>query len=207
MYQMRQWLFKTVAAEINSKGFGGVSLKLMRQSSKLSRAKFRQRFPNKQKLFEALVDEIAEAHREFFKESIEGTDDPRERLIIFFTSSSQFIDRHLSLGHVIVRGLIGTRIDTKEHIYLAYEPLHQSIMTDLHSAGIVDKSSRLLLSDLAEILFIVIFFGGCPPKITMEYLSYTNPRMVGQSVLEGLRRRYSDDGLHGESPALVRVLP
>jgi AcrR family transcriptional regulator len=189
MDSSRRWLFRIVAPEIIAKGFAHVDVSQLAKTGGLNPRQVQERFPDKNALIFALIDEINAAHRDLFDRGLSEMGDPQERLVHFFVSSFDFIDQHPGLAQIIAIALLGSEPELKERVYEDYESLFAQILDDLLAAGIIPDQSSLLVADLSEVLISVIFLGGSP-RLQMEYMSFVNPRSVAQSVLKALRERY-----------------
>jgi len=187
---IRQWLFKTVTAELNAEGFAGVSLTKTARTGGVSPAQVRELFPDTHALLFALVDEISGAHRDFILQACRDVADPQERLVHFVISALAFVNQNPALAHVIVIALLGSDPLVKERVHEAYGRLFGLMLDDLVAEGIISDRSPLLVSDLTTVLLSVIFLGGSP-QLHMEYLSFVYPRNVALSALEALKKRYA----------------
>ncbi len=187
---IRQWLFKTVTAELNAEGFAGLSLAKTARAGGMSLAQVSELFPDTHALLFALVDEIIGAHRDFILQACQDVVDPRERLVQFVIGALAFVNRNPSLAHVIVISLLGSDPLVKERVHEAYGRLFSLMLDDLVSEGIVSDRSPLLLGDLTTVLLSVVFLGGSP-QLHMDYLSFVYPRNVALSALDALRKRYA----------------
>lgn len=185
----RRWLFRKVAPEIIAKGFSRVDIRQLAKSGGLDPRQVQERFPDKDALLFALIDEINAAHGDVFQRQLPEITAPQERLVHFFVSSFDFIDQHPGLAQVIAISLLGSDPKLKEHVIAVYEGLFSQILDDLQAADIIPDRSPLLVSDLTEVLISVIFLGGSP-RLQMEYVSFVNPRSVAQSMLKALQTRY-----------------
>jgi AcrR family transcriptional regulator len=187
---VRQWLFKTVTAELNAEGFAGISLRETARAGGMDVAQMRELFPDTHALLFALVDEISGAHRDFILQACQEVAGPQERLVRFVISALAFVNQNPALAHVIVIALLGSDPLVKERVHEAYGQLFALMLDDLVAAGILSDRSPLLVADLTTVLLSVVFLGGSP-QLHMDYLSFVYPRNVALSALEALRKRYA----------------
>ncbi len=187
---IRQWLFKTVAAELNAEGIAGISLIRAARAGGMSLDQVSELFPDPHALLYALVDEITGAHRDFILRACQEVVDPQERLIQFMISALAFANQNPALAHVIVIALLGSDPLMKERVHEAYGRLFALMLDDLMVEGVISDRSPLLVADLTTVLLSVIFLGGSP-QLHMEYLSFVYPRNVALSALDALRKRYA----------------
>jgi AcrR family transcriptional regulator len=183
-------LFKTVARQLVLEGLEEADLAALAQAGGMTREELRQRYPTRDALIAALIDEISLAHEEFVLAAIRGESAAGELAIAFLTASLDFGDDHPTLTQVIVLALLGNDADLKERTHENYAQFFRLALDDLEAAGVIPDQSPLLLSDLTNTLLSLIFLGGCP-WLQMEYLSFVYSRNVAVAALEALTRRYA----------------
>lgn len=194
MGSWKEWLFETVATELTLTGLDDMDLGKLAGAGDQREDQIRQRFPDKQSLMLALVDEISREHQDFVLQECAKFTDPGKHLECFLAASLDFLGPNQVLAHVIVLALLGNNPAVKERVHQEYGRLFARMLDAMESEGIVPDQSPLLVSDLTTTLLSVIFLGGCP-WLQMEYLSFVHPDRVAASTLEALRKRYSA-GMH-----------
>jgi len=188
---LREWLFITVARELSLVGVDGIDLKQLASAAGMSLKQARDLYPDKRSLVMAVITEISEAQKDFVLQHYPQTNTPRDRLVQFVSQSIIFCDNNPNPAQVIMIALMGSDPVIKEHVFQTYERLFSSlILDDLISEGIIPNRSRLLVSDLTQVLLSLIFLGGCP-WLQMDYISFVYPEKIAVSALAAMKTRYA----------------
>ena len=186
---MRRWLFGVVAREFVYKGFRRADLNRLVKAEGDTALQFVNRFPNTQALAIALIDEICGAFFEEYSERSRTEKDPYQRLTLFFISGHDFLANNLLLAQVIINALFGSDRLLHDHVVAAFSDVVEAISEDLLQAMIIPNRSPLLMADLTSNLLSLLFMQS-PSQLEMQYLSFVDPRKVGFSALEALKKRY-----------------
>jgi AcrR family transcriptional regulator len=184
-----QRLYSAAAVEFALQGFNNTNLGQIADQAGMDLNALKARFPDKQSLFLALLEYIADLHQSTVRQEMLGLQDPTERLVQFIVAGFNFVERYTTLAQVVVIALFSNVAPFRDKVYQAYQRVFSLILSDLEQAGITSGDAQPLLSDLSTILLSVIFTESCP-QLDLEYTSWLDPSRAAHTILEALRKRY-----------------
>lgn len=156
----RQRLLDAAAGEIAREGYIGANINRISQAAGFAKGTVYNYFPSKQALLLALIDQTAALQNGIITEYVARSDDPAERLRLFYEGGFQFVKLHPDRARTIIGVLYGPNEDFKLHMWQSYKEMFRIMQEDIVQYGIQRGAFRQVDLQNTVALLITIYLGG-----------------------------------------------
>lgn len=134
--ETRSLLLNAASDEFARAGYDNANINRISINAGFAKGTIYNYFPSKRALMLDLIDEIAARHFDFLSRSVLQTDDPVQRMQLFFSAGFQWVTDNLSRGRVLFITLNGPDDEFKSRMYMDYQPVFQLVAQEILGEGI-----------------------------------------------------------------------
>ncbi|MFN2214013.1 MAG: TetR/AcrR family transcriptional regulator [Anaerolineales bacterium] len=159
MNETRSLLLEAATEEFACEGFNGANINRISSNAGFAKGTIYNYFDSKRALMLALIDEIAAVHLEFMRLEVLQTDQPTQRMQLFFQAGFDWVTHHLPQGRVLFSTLNGPDVEFKNRMFAAYLPMFQLVSQEILYLGIESGEFRQVDPASTAALIMTIYLG------------------------------------------------
>lgn len=186
MNETRSLLLEAATEEFAREGFNGANINRISSNAGFAKGTIYNYFDSKRALMLALIDEIAAVHLEFMRREVLQTDQPTQRLQVFFQAGFNWVTNHLPQGRVLFSTLNGPDIEFKNRMFAAYLPLFQLVSQEILYLGIESGEFRHV-DPVSTAALIMTIYLGTGSQVNEQGEQWFPPEQVSDFVLKSLQ--------------------
>lgn len=186
MNETRSRLLDAAAAEFSDQGYNGANINRISQNAGYAKGTIYNYFESKRALMLALVDQIAADHVEFMNRNVLQTEQPTQRVELFFAAGFQWVTENLSQGRVLFTTLNGPDMEFKTRMYNAYFPMFQLVAQEILTAGINQGIFRAI-DPVSTANLIMNIYLGTGSQVNEKGEQWIPAAQVSEFVLKSLQ--------------------
>jgi AcrR family transcriptional regulator len=186
MNETRSLLLRAATEEFAREGFSGANINNISSNAGFAKGTIYNYFDSKRALMLALIDEIATRHLEFMRGKVLQTDQPTQRLQLFFQVGFDWVKNHLPQGRVLFSTLNGPDVEFKNRMYAAYLPMFQLVSQEILYLGIESGEFRQVDPFSTAGLIMTIYLG-TGSQVNEQGEQWFPPEQVSDFVLKSLQ--------------------
>jgi AcrR family transcriptional regulator len=186
MNETRSLLLRAATEEFAREGFSGANINNISSNAGFAKGTIYNYFDSKRALMLALIDEIATRHLEFMRGKVLQTDQPTQRLQLFFQAGFDWVKNHLPQGRVLFSTLNGPDVEFKNRMYAAYLPMFQLVSQEILYLGIESGEFRQVDPFSTAGLIMTIYLG-TGSQVNEQGEQWFPPEQVSDFVLKSLQ--------------------
>jgi len=183
--QNRKQLLASAAIEFAQESYRGANTNRISKSAGFASGTIFNYFPTKKELMLALLTETAQLHCDFIVAAVHQTDDPTQRVKVFFEAGFEFIAENLAPARVMVNTIYGADEEFRQHLYLAYQPMFQFVATEILAPGIAQNIFRFV-DPVATANLLMTIYLGTASQVTDEGRFFFPAAQVADFALKAL---------------------
>jgi AcrR family transcriptional regulator len=186
MNETRSLLLRAATEEFAREGFSGANINNISSNAGFAKGTIYNYFDSKRALMLALIDEIATRHLEFMRGKVLQTDQPTQRLQLFFQVGFDWVKNHLPQGRVLFSTLNGPDVEFKNRMYAAYLPMFQLVSQEILYLGIESGEFRQV-DPVSTAGLIMTIYLGTGSQVNEQGEQWFPPEQVSDFVLKSLQ--------------------
>ncbi len=183
----RSLLLQAAAEAFAREGYEGANINTISLSAGFAKGTIYNYFPSKRDLMLALIDDTAAQHLEYIQEKVLETENPGERLELFFEAGFAFVPENLPQARVMVNNIYGPDVELKEYMYRAYLAMFQLVAQEILAPGIAQGVFRELDPVTTANLLMTVYLG-TGSSVDDQGRQWLQANQVADFVLHGLYR-------------------
>ncbi len=180
-------LLDAAADEIARSGYNGANINSISQTAGFAKGTVYNYFSSKETLLLALIDETAERQNAIIGEHVARSDDPSERLRLFYEGGFEFVKRCPNHARTVIGILYGPNEDFKLHMWASYAEMFRLMREDIVEYGVARGDFREVDVPDTVNLLITIYLGGSV-GIDEEGHVWLDPAHIADFALRSLHR-------------------
>lgn len=185
--ETRTRLLDAAADEIAREGYPGANINRISTRAGFAKGTIYNYFASKQALLLDLLDEIAAEQIGTIASYVRQSEDPIERLELFYKGGFKFVELHPSKTRTIIYVLYGPNEEFKEHMWRSYIEMFRIMEQDIVRVGVETCVFRNVdIPDTAALL-ISIYLGGCV-GVDEQGRRWLQPASIADFALQSLRK-------------------
>jgi AcrR family transcriptional regulator len=187
----RQQLMAAATRLIAEKGFEGANINQISLVAGFAKGTIYNYFTSKDALMLALVNEFGGEHASYIADAVRQENDPRARLRCFFKSGFRYIEEHPAAAQMLLVTLYSTRVEFRQAMFIAYQPMFQVMREDILSAGMAQDIFRQVDLPATTTLLLTLYLGAGSQR-DANLKVYQDPDTVADFALQALLKRRAE---------------
>ena len=157
--ETRARLLLAAAEAFATKGYDTANVNHISQAAGFATGTIYNYFPSKRDLMHAFIDESADLHVSALTGRVRQTQEPVDRVKIFFEAGFAFVEENPIRSRAIFNTLYGPDEDFKARIGQAYRPLFDLVSQEILAPGTASGHFRPLEPGTTAALIMTIYLG------------------------------------------------